>query len=304
MNIEIYCVVVFVNMMDYQVADMTSTSSAYSYYPNYHNHSHMHHHHHMHHNASEVLSNNSLSNNGSVVQLTQANTPTASLYHEYGISMEPAYYEPESAYYGSHTSLSEHVSTSPVAHQTSYPPTPVNSDIHSDSPTSHIISSDNGLCYTNLDYIYGQTHSSPLYLSQQDDKSALSHTFNSATSSGNIDLNSLHQTPQTPLWPSHHSIQTTQSSHETTAYMENSTIQNPQINHSQPLPCTSNQTTLAPIQSDIASDLTNSRNLNRSEIRNSSNSITHLQKSTNQQPTYKWMQVKRNVPKPQGRSTN
>lgn len=291
-------------MMDYQVADMTSTSSAYSYYPNYHNHSHLHHHHHMHHNTStEVLSNSSLPNHTSVAQLTQVSSSSASLYHEYGISMEPAYYEPDSAYYGSHTSLSEHLSSSP-AHQSAYSSTPANTDLHSDSPTTHIISSDNGLSYTNLDYIYGQTHPNPLYLPQQDDKSAIPHSYNSATPAGNIELNNLHQTSQTALWSSHHSIQTTQSNHhEATAYLENSTAQNPQINHLQQMPCISHQTTLSSIQSDIASDLPNSRSFSRSEPRNNSTASAQAQKSTSQQPTYKWMQVKRNVPKPQGRST-
>lgn len=285
--------------MDYQVADMTSTSSAYSYYPNYHNHAHLHHHHHMHHNAStDILSNTSLPNHTSTAQLSQAGSSSASLYHEYGISMEPAFYEPESAYFGNHINSSEHFNSSPSAQQTTYPSTPTSTDMHADPSPSHIISSDNGLSYTNLDYIYGQTHPNPLYLSQPDDKSAIQHSYSSNTSATNIESSSLHQTHQTPLWPLHHAIQTTQSSHQATAFLEISTTQSPQMGHLQQMPCISNQTTPNSMQPDIASDLPNNRDFNQSEQRNNS---TQPQKSANQQPTYKWMQVKRNVPKPHGR---
>lgn len=286
-------------MMDYQVADMmTSASSAYSYYPNYHNHSHLHHHHHMHNASADVLSSTSLPNHTSAAQLSQVSSSSVSLYHEYGLSMEPNYYENEAAgYYGNHSNLSDHMSPSSPTQQTTYSTTSSsNTDMNSDSSTSHIISSDNGLSYTNLDYAaYGQTHPNPLYLH---DKSAISHAYNATPAASNIETSSLHHSQSPSLWSS----QTTQSNHHPlAAYGENSTGQNPQMTQQQ-LPCIPNQTTLNAMPSN-ANDMPNSCSYNnRTDTRTSSAGTAQTQNSTSHQPTYKWMQVKRNVPKPQGES--
>lgn len=287
--------------MDYQVADMmTSASSAYSYYPNYHNHSHLHHHHHMHNGSSDILSNASLSNHTSAAQLSQVSSSSVGLYHEYGLSMEPNFYETEAAaYYGNHSNLSDHhMSPSSPTQQTTYSTTSSNTDMHSDSSTSHIISSDNGLSYTNLDYTYGQTHPNPLYLQQTNDKSAIAHAYNAtSTPAANIESNNLHHPQSASLWQT----QTTPSNHHPLAgYGDNATPPNSQMNHQQ-MPCIPNQTTLNSMPS-TANDMPNNCNYNsRSETRtNAPTNNAPAPNSASQQPTYKWMQVKRNMPKPQG----
>lgn len=274
--------------MDYQVAsDMASTSSAYSYYPNYHNHSHLHHHHHHMHNTSpDILTSHSLPNQSTTTQLTQAASSPINLYHEYGLTMEPSYYEAE-AYYGNHSNLNDHLSPT---HQ-SYAAT-ANTNAHSEPTTSHIISSDNGLSYTNLDYIYGQAHP---YLHQSNDKSTASIDYSATSAAVNIESNNLHhsQSQSQSLWTAQ------QSTHHqtTTAFLDNTAATNQQMAHQQ-LSCISNQTTIN-IMTQTANDLPNTRNFNRSEPRN--NTPNNIQPTnSNSQPTYKWMQVKRNVPKPQG----
>lgn len=288
----------------YQVGEMSTTSSAYNYYPNYHhNHSHLHHHHHhMHHNpTAEILSGFSAQNHASNQTPTALNTSSnhslSSMYHEYGITMsnnEHNFYDGDSnmqSYYPNQSNASEHHGLSTASHQTT--PTSVSSssnDVLTETVASHIISSDNGLSYTNLDYMYSSGHSNPLYIHQPDDKSTIAHPYNTPP---NASLESnLHSQQHSTVWQSQQS--TSNHPHHGTAYLENS-VNTHQIGVGQ-VSCLQNQSPLATTPNGIHPRSLNNRNEPPQSQQNTQNQTQHGQTVQ----TYKWMQVKRNVPKPPG----
>lgn len=311
---------------NYQVGD---NSSGYAYYPNHYNHHLNHlHHHHMHHNPSaEILTGFSAHNQCSTPPNT---TPPASNSSNHSTSIyHPHLYSPAAAEYGittSNLSPSEHTyydndsiqpyyqnqpnsNDSPHSQVIStvlHHPTSSSASSSSELPettTSHIISSDNGLSYTNLDYMYGQPNA--MYLHQADDKSAIPHTYNH---SAVVENNGLHA-PQhsSPTW--HHASQPHSqhpSHHTSTGYLENS-VPAHQIGIGQ-MSCLQNQNSLNALATNTNS--VHGRNINaslHSQSDSSQSAVQHntspVQTQTTQQPTYKWMQVKRNVPKPQGTSS-
>lgn len=283
----------------YQVTDMSSTSSAYNYYPNYHNHSHLHLNH-MHHNpTADILSGSQSHSSNQLPTGANSSNLSAGMYHEYGITMEPGFYETDSSnsvahsYYQNQSNLNDHTSS----HHTTSSSSSSN-DILPEPSTSHIISSDNGLSYTNLDYIYGQAHSNSLYLHQTDDKSIISHAYSSVPSVGNIEANNLHSQQHSALWQSQNATQLhANNQHHVSGYLENS-VNNHQVGLNQ-ISCLQNQTTLNTLGTS-ANEILNNRNLsNRNDSR--ANNVAQQNTQPQTQPTYKWMQVKRNVPKPQGK---
>lgn len=156
-------------------------------------------------------------------------------------------------------------------------------------PENHIISSDNGLSYTNLDYIaYQQSQGYSMVHGPPDDKSHIPHHYNDdiMIPAGQTPIHS-HHSAGTPTWH-HHSHGYVDSpgqlQHQLnlTSLPPNSMQAQQQMNHSLHSP------------SGIQSAQSTSPNLQ-----------TQSQQSQQQQqqqqnvPTYKWMQVKRNVPKPQ-----
>lgn len=289
----------------YQVGEMASTSSTYNYYPNYHNHSHLHHHH-MHPNpTAEILSGFSAQNHApnQTAPVINATNHSLSLYHEYGITMsnpEQAFYDSDSGmaqmYYPNQSNSGDHHGISSSSHQTT--PTSVSSssnDVLSETAPSHIISSDNGLSYTNLDYMYGGGHANPLYLHQPDDKSAIAHPYNHSSPTANLE-SSLHPQQHSTVWQSQHQSPHTAHPHQPPGYLENP-VNAHQIGVGQ-VACIQNQTPLGASGSNgIHGRTLNSRADQVTSQQNSQNQPQHGQTVQ----TYKWMQVKRNVPKPPGK---
>lgn len=296
----------------YQVGEMASTSSAYNYYPNYHNHSHLHHHHHhMHHNpTAEILPGFSAQNQAPNQTSTVINTSNHSLtmYHGYDLSMsnnEHSFYDTDSnmvppSYYQNQSTPGEHHALSSSSHQstpTSASASSSSNDVMAEPATTHIISSDNGLSYTNLDYMYSSGHSNPLYLHQPDDKSAIAHQYNHTPPAANLAENNLH--PQqhsamnSTLWQSQHSASHTNHPHHASGYLENQ-VNAHQIGVGQAT-CIQNQSPLGASPNGIHQRPMNNRGEQTTQ-QNSQNQPPHGQTVQ----TYKWMQVKRNVPKPPG----
>lgn len=141
----------------------------------------------------------------------------------------------------------------------------------------HIISSENGLSYTNLDYMYSQSHGNSLYL-HSEDKLILSNSYNPV----NDGLCSHHA-------PGQHSSPASSSSIAQNAWQNNIGYTDSSTVHHQvglgSLSNVQNQSQLRPLVVTTG----------RSQSQASANALT----PQTQQPTYKWMQVKRNVPKPQ-----
>lgn len=304
-----------------------------------HSHSHLHHHHipahHHHHNpAAEILSAGFSPQNHTSNQtpsVLNASNHSLGMYHEYGITMtnsEHSFYDTDSnmvqSYYQNQSNpsnphgLAATTSTSSAAaaavaaasaesnHQVTPTSTTASSssnDMLSESiPPSHIISSDNGLSYTNLDYMYGNGagHPNPLYLHQTDDKSAMAHAYNHTTQAGNIE-NNLHSPVHSAAWQSQHTPpQHSTHSHHTSAYQLDGAVNAHSVS--------ANQATVAAacLQNQATQLGTNPNGIHLRTLNNRSDPINTQQNSQSQSQhgqtvqTYKWMQVKRNVPKPQG----
>lgn len=319
----------------YQVGEMTSNSSAYNYYPNYHNHSHSHshlHHHHIptHHHqnpTAEILSAGFSPQNHTPPNQTppvlNASNHSLGMYHEYGITMsnsDHSFYDTDSnmvqSYYQNQSnpgdphgittssSSASAASAAAVTHQV----TPTSTSTSSSSndvlpetvPPSHIISSDNGLSYTNLDYtMYGNSsgHPNPLYLHQTDDKSVMAHAYNHSTQTANIE-NTVHSPVHSAAWQSQHPPQQhSNHSHHAPNYQLDSPANAHTVVNVNQVACLQNQATQLGA---------NPNGIHVRTLNNRSDSI-NTQQNTQNQPqhgqtvqTYKWMQVKRNVPKPQG----
>lgn len=165
-------------------------TNGYSYYQNHNHYHHLHHTHHL--NAEPILAYAAHSN-----VVTPNTTPTSTSTSSNSSAMyHPHLYSPSAAEYGittsSHSPTEQHSyfdgDTSSV-HSFYNAQTPVSDAQQAASiglPESHIISSDNGLSYTNLDYMYNHSHgggNSAAYL-HDDDKSAvtahLSYSNNNA----------------------------------------------------------------------------------------------------------------------------
>lgn len=279
----------------YQVSEIASATSAYNYYPNYHNHSHLHHH--MHHNpTAELLSGFPAQNNAPNQSQAVINSSNHSLnmYHEYGIVMsnnEQNFYDTDSnmaqSYYQNQSNADHHALSS-SSHQTT--PTSASSSSNDVLPESaHIISSDNGLSYTNLDYMYSSVHSNPMYLHHADNKTPAAHPYNHTSPTANLE-STTHPQPHSalPQWQSQH------SNHPHPGYLENPANVLPiGVGH---VPCMQNQSQLGGNPSGIHARTLTSRADQPASQSNAQNQPQHGQTVQ----TYKWMQVKRNVPKPQG----
>lgn len=321
----------------YQSNDM-GTSGGYAYYPNHHHHHHVHHHHLQ--NAdllSGYASHNGIPTPNTTPTSTSSNS--SAMYHphlyspgaaEYGIttsnhspSDHSAYYDSENAvlqsYYPNQTNANDQQqqqqqpaatptqATTPLQQSI---PVSSNSNVISDS---HIISSDNGLSYTNLDYMYGANHTGSMYL-HGDEKPVLSHLpYNSQ---GSVDGTAVLHSPQhhqgpnpmnsvatsTGGWQSHHLPQTN------AGFIDGSLTAH-QIGLS-PMTCLQR-----PAQMNALNGGNGVRTLHnqpeQTQLLHAAQQSQHQHhhqtqqqtQQTQQQPTYKWMQVKRNVPKPQGKIT-
>lgn len=310
------------NSDHYQVSDMTSASSAYPYYPNCHSHNYTHlHHHHMHHNPpAEILTGFTSQTHITSPTAATINSPTnhsVSMYHEYGlISSDPNFYESDNgttmvqSYYPNQTNLNEHHGVSNALQHTTPstippppPPAAPNNDILSDPGPNHVVNTDNGLSYTNLDYMCGTTSTNSLYLHQTDDKSSVSHNYNQGPLTANAESTNVHSQGRLTVWqsphPNHiHSQQHSSQQHHSSGYLDNSPNSH-QIGVNQ-LQCLQNQPQLNALSAG-PNEIHNRDLNNRRDSQIVSQQTSQIQSPQTQMQTYKWMQVKRNVPKPQGK---
>ncbi|XP_058463982.1 homeotic protein labial [Malaya genurostris] len=160
---------------------------------------------------------------------------------------------------------------------------------------SRIISADNGLSYTNLDYMYNQQDCGDSVINEEN-KLHL-HRYGTFGFPVVGDGSSEHSV-------SHHAMPNTTWAHQ--LYTENS-VQHSQSNCTVEYSITNSieSQNLNSTQSEIENEVGVSKNSNNES--NSDNDRVMLQirhdhmqqQNQTNAPTYKWMQVKRNVPKPQ-----
>ncbi|KAL7024713.1 hypothetical protein ACKWTF_013181 [Chironomus riparius] len=177
-----------------------------------------------------------------------------------------------------------------------------NNNTNSGSPETHIISSDNGLSYTNLDYIaYQQAHHNQaqgynIAISSSDDKLTLNHHYNEELLLNN---------PQNPLHHHHQHHHNAKIAANNPWHHTNSSNHNfmdapgTLVNQMQAISgnnLTTQQTLQQHAMHSPNSIQSSSPTLQNQQQQDSNGQLIQQQSTA---PTYKWMQVKRNVPKPQ-----
>lgn len=203
-------------------------------------------------------------------------------------------------------------SSSPILGETYYDTSPYNTNTSSYSSTNvpssvspdhhNIISSDNGLSYTNLDYMYSGPPNAA-YPYNPDDRLRMSQQYDHISQ-----CNYSPHTTQNPSWLPQHTIQT--HSHAYQNALDNASGLNPAL-----LDSSGDMKQLM----DSGQFMNKSSKLNYpqqppppqySTTKNGSDPsgehhASNVHQTSNTQttsvPTYKWMQVKRNVPKPQSK---
>lgn len=291
----------------YQSAESMSSGNGYAYYPNHHHH-HLHHHHF--HPNSDFLSAYPTHNNSSPANTTPPSTSSNSssaMYH-------PHLYSPTAAEYGITTSSNQSPAETTaffetdnvalqsyyVSGQTTSNASTVDQQQQSSAsngilPETHIISSDNGLSYTNLDYMYGPTNhtNNAMYL-HGDDKSTINHYNSLGADSTGVHLSQQHH-PIIPSVPA--TVAVSWQPHHNPGYLETA--------HSVAMNCipTGGHSTNGSTGRGLIAVQTEQQQHQQQQHQNAQHPH-HQQQQQQQQPTYKWMQVKRNVPKPQGKRIN
>lgn len=276
-------------------------SGGYPYFSSAGHHHHHHHHlqtHQMHsQNAvapayvAQVLPNNSPVNATSAIQ--SASNNSNQLYS--AAATHPHLYSPTAIEYGIHTTSSNNSPSEQYfehgenGYYTTSNGTASNGNNNNGSPMpeNHIISSDNGLSYTNLDYIaYQQAHGNQAYLHGADEKVHLPHHYNEEMimASGQTTLH--HHGAGNNPW--HHP-------HGHGYAVENTGSLSNQINIS----AMSGNNLGAPQQISHSMHSPNAIAPTQPASPTLQNQQQQQQQSQQNVPQYKWMQVKRNVPKPQ-----
>ncbi|CRK90217.1 CLUMA_CG003931, isoform B [Clunio marinus] len=246
--------------------------------------------------AAPVIPNNSPVNATNVIQSASNNSN-----HLYSAAANhPHLYSPTAIEYGIHTSTNNSPSEQYYEHgETGYYATGngsnnngSNNNNGSPMPENHIISSDNGLSYTNLDYIaYQQAHGNQAYLHGTDEKIHIAHHYNEEMLMANGQTTLHHHSAGNNHWHHTHGhgygvegtgILPNQLNIATMS--TNGLASQQQISHSMHSP-----SGIQPSQSTSPT------------LQNQQQQQQQQQQSQQQQnvPQYKWMQVKRNVPKPQ-----
>lgn len=262
-------------------------------YPYFSPTSHHHHHHIQSHQmhpqnavssayVAQVIPNNPTVNPSSAIQ--SASNSSNHLYS--AAATHPHLYSPTAVEYGIHSSSANNSpSEQYFEHGESYYNTGNGNSSNNNGspmPENHIISSDNGLSYTNLDYIaYQQAHGNQAYLHGADEKLHLSHHYNDeiVLAGGQTTLH--HPGAGNNPWHHAHNHGYVEGSGNLSNQiaMPGSNLPAQQQSHSihSPNGIQPSQSTSPPLQNQ------------------------QQQQSQQQQnvPQYKWMQVKRNVPKPQ-----
>ena len=302
----------------FQSPDLGSTG--YPYFSGHH-----HHHHHSHHmppHSNQIHTQNSIGysaaqlninpNNSSVnaASVIPSSATNASNHLYSAASTHPHLYSPSAIEYGITTSANnspseQYYETSDGVYYNNSGSTGGSNNSGNNGgspmPENHIISSDNGLSYTNLDYItYQQTHGNQAGYSMipgADEKIHIPHHFNEDLMIANGQTHHHHHSAQNNnLWHHPHSqymeSPTTLPTQLNIAAMQGNPLQNQQqMNHSLHSP------------SGIQSAQSTSPSLLNQQAQQQQAQQAQQQQQQHQQqqnvPTYKWMQVKRNVPKPQ-----
>ena len=163
---------------------------------------------------------------------------------------------------------------------------------NSGSPENHIISTDNGLSYTNLDYIayqQAQAHAGNSGQAYVDEKIHISHHYGEEMlMSGS--QNSLHHHHANNPW--HHPNYAQANANSESGAMATTQMQAISGNNLQ-----NQQQIQHNLHSPTSIQSTSPTLPNQQQQQQSENSCSQQQQQA--VPTYKWMQVKRNVPKPQ-----
>lgn len=264
-----------------------------------------HHHHHHHIQSHQMHSQNAVSaaayaaqalpNNSPVIASNAIQSASNNSNHLYSAAAtHPHLYSPTAIEYGIHTTSANNSPTEQyyehgeAGYYNSGNGSASNGSVNNNNnngspmPDTHIISSDNGLSYTNLDYIaYQQAHGNQAYLHGADEKVHIPHHYNEDMIIAN---GQHHLGAANNPWHHHGYVETAGNltSQLNIAAMSSQQQQQQQISHSMHSP-----NGIQPTQST-------SPNL-------TSQQQQQQQQSQQQQnvPQYKWMQVKRNVPKPQ-----
>lgn len=271
-----------------------SMGSNYSYYQNHHHH--IHHSHHL--NAEPILAYNAATTPNTTPPSTSSNS--SAMYH-------PHLYSPTAAEYGittSNPSPSDQHSyfESDTAVHPFYSPQSAASDPQGTGmPETHIISSDNGLSYTNLDYMYNHGHhhgggvGNSVYLHGDDKMSVAPYIHggsedNSAQSQHHSAGSAIITTASASAWHSHH------HSHHHAGFLDSGSLP---TGHQIGLGAMGSLQGQTQLSSMVAGN--NGRGSHGITGHNHQDQQQQQQIHGQQQhqPTYKWMQVKRNVPKPQ-----
>ncbi|XP_055538186.1 homeotic protein labial-like isoform X2 [Wyeomyia smithii] len=165
---------------------------------------------------------------------------------------------------------------------------------------TRIISADNGLSYTNLDYMYSQQDCGDSLINQENKLRI--HRY------GTFGLSAVSDNSSSDHSVNHHSIPAnTGWSHQ--IYGENNVVHHAQQNCATGFPPAGvlesqvlHSTATARLESDSKLGITDgSSNTSGSESNSALLQLRHdhlHQQNSHNAPTYKWMQVKRNVPKP------
>lgn len=290
--------------------------------------------------------------------ITTSNTLAAATpSHPANASQSPSevvYYENDSvhAYYA--TAAVATVAPTATSSPVSAANATAQSDHHNVSMDPAIISSENGLSYTNLDCLYNQnsphqhSHQSSYMPSEEKYASVLHSQYNmedSLMNMGSVNGNNTQNQQHSPqLWPHQHHMGTSYSSHlDSSGLSMDSYSINPHLhphgipphlsshNHSQGNPAqmiTPHQQSLLQHHSPPATVCGNQNSRSQNVVSPGGTTTTSTASTAsvssssgsnngtsgtganpsqakspshgNNLPTYKWMQLKRNVPKPQG----
>ena len=237
--------------------------------------------------AQVIQPNNSPANATNAIQSASNNSN-----HVYSSAVHPHLYSPSAIEYGIHTTSSnnspseQYFEHSESGYYNSGNGGSTSNNNGSPMPENHIISSD-GLSYTNLDYIaYQHAHGNAAYLHASEEKVHLHYNEDIMPNGQAIN----HHSGNIPWHHSHNHVYPAEGSGNLSNQLNiatmsgNSLSSQQQINHSMHSP-----NGIPPTQS------TSPTSQNQQQ-----------QQSNHQQnvPQYKWMQVKRNVPKPQSECKN
>lgn len=227
-----------------------------------------------------------------------ANPNNSNHFYSTAAVAHPHLYSPTAIEYGIHTTSSNNSPSEQYYEHSGtdgYFATGAVNNNSSGSPENHIISTDNGLSYTNLDYIayqQAQAHAGSAGQGYVDEKIHLSHHYNEemlmSGSQNPLHHHHHHHHHANNPWhtPNNYSGSNSGDSGTTMVANQMQAISGTNLQNQQPIQ--HNMHSPNSIQST-------SPTLQSQQQQQSENSCSQQQAV----PTYKWMQVKRNVPKPQ-----